>query len=369
MQVEGVDEADSVKYDGRYIYRGAARDRACVFRHAAVLSRNVLDIARTDPLTAGVEPVSKFVIEGEQSAAPLLYQLAESARRGGLSGRRESELSRLAAAAGAADRASWSSRTRRRIQLLDVRDPTERFASLEARARWLDESQPHDRTTRCISSAAIARDSGPVLPADTLEKREANERRIRSSAASELLPSYSENGGPRRQLVRPDGCLVAQQIGRARKLHPTSSSSSAINVRTRRVTDVNCLSTNVNAVYVSRERACTSRASGFVRRERADHGASQVRARRGRDHVSRHGRRGRADLAGATRSYFMDEHEGDLRILTTANGAHRLTVLRESAGRSLMLVSALPNATRPRRSASQARRCTPCDSWRSARTS
>ena len=35
---------------------------------------------------------------------------------------------------------------------------------------------------------------------------------------------------------------------------------------------------------------------------------------------------------------------GDLRILTTANGTHRLTVLREATGQRLLPVSTLPNA-------------------------
>jgi Beta propeller domain len=43
----------------------------------------------------------------------------------------------------------------------------------------------------------------------------------------------------------------------------------------------------------------------------------------------------------------MDEHEGDLRILSTQSNVHRLTVLRESDRQRLDVVSRLPSTARP----------------------
>jgi uncharacterized secreted protein with C-terminal beta-propeller domain len=56
-------------------------------------------------------------------------------------------------------------------------------------------------------------------------------------------------------------------------------------------------------------------------------------------------------IGWANASYYMDESEGDLRIVTTRHTAsdmiHSLTVLREAANRNLALLSVLPNAARP----------------------
>src|SRR5262245_29005111 len=71
VQVDGVDEADLVKYDGVHIY---------AMRPAAVpatpgITHNVLTVARTDPAAASTQIVSEFSVPGEQTSLPQLYQL------------------------------------------------------------------------------------------------------------------------------------------------------------------------------------------------------------------------------------------------------------------------------------------------------
>ena len=56
VQVEGVDEADLVKYDGQYLYSM----RPEVAPAVPGFTRNVLTIARTNPATATTEVVSEF---------------------------------------------------------------------------------------------------------------------------------------------------------------------------------------------------------------------------------------------------------------------------------------------------------------------
>src|SRR5262249_31210044 len=52
-------------------------------------------------------------------------------------------------------------------------------------------------------------------------------------------------------------------------------------------------------------------------------------------------------LGWSNPSYFMDELNDNLRIVTTWNGNHRLTVLREGANRKLTELARLPSGARP----------------------
>ena len=231
------------------------------------------------------------------------------------------------------------------IQVLDVRDPQNISQAWKLELDgWLRASRLIGDTLYLVSSYR-PRLPDLIVPADTLENREANERRIRSSPASELLPGYKENGGTRRRLASSDGCLIAQQLG-GHESYTDLLVIAAIDVRARRVKDVNCLSTNVNGVYMSREslyvagtgfRAAEATPITVLHKFVIDDGEITYRAT--------------GAVIGAigwsNPSYFMDEYAGDLRILTTANGTHHLTVLREATGQRLLLVSTLPNAGRP----------------------
>jgi hypothetical protein len=341
VQVQGVDEADTVKYDGQYIY--AVRPQVVIASNSEV-SQNVLSISRTDATNALVEPISNYVIPGEQSTAPQLYQLpshqgtaeylvAVSQNYQGWYGPQPL----LQALIAHPDRTT--------IQLLDVRDPHQVSESWRLELDgWMRASRLSGDTLYVVSTY-LPRLPDLELPTNTLEAREANERRIRSTSARELLPGVRENGGARRTLAVTDGCLLPQNLeshhGFADLVVVT-----AIDVRTRRVTDVNCLSTNVGAVYVSREslyvagmgwRPQENTAITVLHKFSIDDGEITYRAT--------------GSVAGTVGwtnpSYFMDEHEGDLRILTTVQATHHLSVLRESGSQSLMTLAKLPNAARP----------------------
>jgi hypothetical protein len=112
------------------------------------------------------------------------------------------------------------------------------------------------------------------------------------------------------------------------------------------VTDVNCLSTNVNGVYMSTESLYIA-GTGF----RPDGTAPITVLHKFAIQGGEVSYRATGAVAGtvpwSNPSYFMDEHDGDLRIVTSTAGVHRLSVLRESTGQSLLMVSTLPNASRP----------------------
>ena len=65
VQVDGVDEADLVKYDGSYIYTMRPQNVPA----SPGFTRNVLTVARTDPATAGTQIVSRVHGAGRADAA------------------------------------------------------------------------------------------------------------------------------------------------------------------------------------------------------------------------------------------------------------------------------------------------------------
>ena len=340
VQVTGVDEADAVRYDGRYIYVGRPSDQQSPNPFARV--KNVLAIARTDSVSGLVQPISNYVIEGEESTSPLLYQLPVSggpaeyivAVSQDLVGWHIASLVPITALVNQPDRTT--------VQLLDVRDPQNVSQVWKIQIDgWLTASRLIDDTLYLVSSYR-PRMPDLVVPADTVEKREANERLIRSSTAEQLLPHYMENGGAKRLLVSSRGCLIAQQLANSDS-YTDLLVISAINVRTRQVSGVNCLSTNVNGVYMAANSlyiAGTGPAPDGTR-ETVLHkfviSGGTITYRATGSVVG--------TLTWANPSYFMDEHNGDLRIVTSGQLVHRLSVLRES-GKNLTAVSTLPNAKR-----------------------
>jgi hypothetical protein len=342
VQVDGVDEADSVKYDGRHIFSV----RPEVVPASATIpqfSRNVLDITRTDPSTASFENVSKFVMEGEQSIPPLLYPLltqqGDAEFLVALSTQFQGWLMPLLPAEGLVIQPD-----RTTIQLMDVRDPRNVSQAWKLQLDgWLRTSRLIGDTLYVVTSYR-PRLPGLVLPADTLEKQQANERRIRSASAADLLPGYTENGGSRLPLVPLDHCFVVQLA--SNEAYSDLLVISAINVRTRRITDVSCLSTDINGVYLSRTNLYVAgRAHRLPQNvevtvlHKFALGAGQISYRATGAVVG--------SLGWNNPSYFLDELNDDLRVVTTSNGTHRLTVLREFANRNLAELARLPNDARP----------------------
>ncbi len=340
VQVDGVDEADAVRYDGHYIY--VARPMTSSSSTVPARSKNVLAIARTDVAAGTAQLISNYVIEGEQSTSPLLYQLPASGNPAEYM------------VAVSQDVVGWYSPLlpvtalaiqpdRTTVQVLDVHDPQNVSQTWKLQLDgWLNASRLIGDTLYLVSSYR-PRIPDLLLPADTLEKREANERLIRSSTAAQLLPHYSENGGPQRSLVSAHGCLITQETA-SNEGYTDLLVISAVNVRARQISDVNCLSTNVNGVYVA-----TNSLYVAGTRAGADNTTNTV-LHKFAIHDGAIGYRATGSVAGTAgwtnASYFMDEHGGDLRILTSGQLVHRLTVLRE-AGRTLTTVSTLPNAAQP----------------------
>jgi hypothetical protein len=343
VQVDGVDEADLVKYDGRYIY--AMRPQAVPATPG--ITHNVLTVARTEPATAGTQIVSEFSLSGEQTSLPQLYQVPSP----------PGATEFLAAVS--QDFRGWIGGPaldflalqpdRTRIQLLDVRDPANVSQAWQIELDgWLRASRMIGDTLYLVNSYR-PRLAGFELPADTLEKKRANELRIRKASARELLPGYSENGGATRPLLAPGDCVLPADLG-SDDAYSDLVVITAVSLSERRVTDVNCVSTDVNGVYVSRDSLYVGGVG--ISLPEATFTILHKFALDGGDISYRASGAIGGQLPWQNASYFMDEHDGNLRILTTqafASGelVHRLYTLRETVNNMLGAVSILPNPLRP----------------------
>ena len=348
VQVDGVDEADLVKYDGSYIYTMRPES----VQASPGFTRNVLTVARTAPATAGTQVMSEFTVPGEQTGLPQLYQLQSE----------QGSAEFLAAIS--QDYRGWLGGPaidvlalqpdRTRIQLLDVREPANVSQAWELQLDgWLRASRKIGDTLYLVTSYR-PRLTGMQLPADTDESKRANELRVRGASAADLLPGYRANGGARQQLLDPGDCVLAADLG-PDDAYADLVVITAIDLSARRITDVNCVSTNVNGVYVS---LGSLYVGGEIGVSIPGTGRTVLHKFALNDgDISYRASGAVSGLIGwQNASFFLDEHESLLRILTSEfsglNGGdftHRLQVLREAPNKALNVIATLPNSQRPER--------------------
>jgi hypothetical protein len=203
--------------------------------------------------------------------------------------------------------------SRTTVRLLDERDPEHETPA------WKLELNGRLRASRLIGETLYLASSHP---------------------APDSTPGYAENDGPRMRLAPPDGCHVPRHIG------PSDGYDeflliSAIDMRTRRVTDVSCLGTNVSGVYMSASSLYVAAAGDYTGNDEPVTVLHKFAIRGGE--VSY---RATGAVAGALScsdpTCSMDEHDGDLRVLTSHRSGYRISTLRESTGQNLLLVSSLP---------------------------
>jgi hypothetical protein len=345
QQVAGVDEPDLVIYDGRYIY--TMRPEAVPTKPG--FTRNVLKIAKTNPADATLEVTAEFLLQGEQTTLPVIFQTqgddgatqfiaAVSQDFGGW----------LSAQPQATSLVLMPDRTK--VQLLDVRDPYNVSQAWEIELDgWLRGTRKIDDTLYLVTSYR-PRLSGIELPADTPRKREANERRIRNADAGDLLPTMRINGGNAQPLARPSDCVIAADL-KSNEAYTDLLVITSLDLASRAVRDVQCVSTNMNGLYVARDTLYVGGEGGqgtqgsaftVLHKFALDDGEIEYRASGAVGGL----------LPWANAAYFMDEYEDRLRIVTSqaaANGhlIHRLSVLEETPDRDLNLVSILPSPEHP----------------------
>ena len=123
---------------------------------------------------------------------------------------------------------------RTRIQLLDVRDPANVSQAWEIEIDgWLRASRKIGNTLYLVNSYR-PRLPGIRLPSDSPEAKRANELRVRTARASELLPHYRVNGADDRQLVTAGDCVLPAGSRRERRVFGSGRDHGAQPVRAAR---------------------------------------------------------------------------------------------------------------------------------------
>jgi hypothetical protein len=180
--------------------------------------------------------------------------------------------------------------------------------------------------------------------------RQSNERLIAETPISQLLPSFQVDEGEPRALVRENDCFLPKTL-KPNQGHAEIVTISAFDMRSRELVSSVCLNTHVSGLYAS---PTSLYLGGSVRgQETGIHKFSldqgQI-AYRGTGKV-------RGTLNWAAPSFSMDEQDGYLRIVTTehfgwrdgrADLHHELNVFRSLDGSDeLELVATLPNEEQP----------------------
>jgi hypothetical protein len=337
LQVEGVDEPDLMKYDGQYVY-------ALDSPSGPVSRGNVLRIYRTDANAATYERMSEFTFDTDlyRVGRPLLYTVPNDSGTtryvAAVTLNSRSDVFPVDFAPGPAMPPWWTG-----VRLIDVSDPAHPANAWKLELEGTLQASRKIGNMLYVVTTHWPRLPGLVRPADTEDTRQGNERQIRAATADALLPHARENDGPALVTPRPGDCFTIANVG-ANDAFTALVTITAIDLERRRIADVACLNTNVLGVYVSQNTLYVGghggRASYTVLHKFALDGGSIVYRATGAVPGIIGWRNG---------SYMMDEHEGDLRIVTSQGDSHRLSVLREAERNRLVTLAALPNERRPER--------------------
>ncbi len=367
VQVAGVDEADSVKYDGNYIYLATPAD------YSDGNPKSSLKIFATDPANARVTEVSDTKLDTSHwGNVSEIYLVNNNQSTTGLATVRRS-LDFIAftdkvvndvssdgkpLAVDAADKAInasiWPYQMDNGIDitLYDVRTPA-------APAKTWSLSIDGDLLgTRKIGNTLYVISSFvPGIPtlnyaAETKEARIANEELIAQSNIEKLLPEYSINGGASQPLTGSNGCMIPANTNKADG-SLSLINITAINLASQQLLESVCVNGNVEGIYSSTENLYLGgsdysqwdnwQSYSVVHQFALVNGGVDYSATGSVEGV----------LGWSSPSFRMDEYQNHLRIITSSYNekgepSHQLQILKKVAGRSeLEVVAQLPNKTRP----------------------
>lgn len=358
VQVDGVDEADFVKYDGKHIYLATPVEYTNPEAHSS------LKVLATDPITASVSEIGAVAFDtshwGNVSEIYLVTDTAEQT------------------AAVATLRRSWNfitfnetvaddSATEERASLLwhypvesgvevtlyDVTDPT---TPNEAWSLALDGDLLGSRkigNMLYLVSSFIPNGLPLDYTASSTQERMENEDLIAQTAVAQLLPKYRINDGAAQALNSAADCLVSESTDSTTG-HLNLVNITAIDLASRQVVESICLNTLVQGIYASP----TNIYLGVSDSSRFWSGATSLTvihkfslSTQGVDYAATGAAKG--SLEWSSPSFRMDEYEDNLRLVTTTRDEnwipeHHLTVLSHTPGtQTLLPLAQLPSNSRP----------------------
>ena len=372
VQIADVDEADGVKYDGKYIYLATPAEYTDAGAKAS------LKILATDPANASVRELSDTPLDTEHWGSVTEMYLVDSAQ--GTSGPATTGIATIRRswdfiaftdkvlndvttdgkplAVDAADEARsasiWPYQMDKGIEisLYDVRTPT---APAKSWSMSIDGDLLGTRkigNTLYVISSFVPSIATLDYAADTNAAKIANEKLIADTQIEKLLPEYSINNGTPQPLNSTNGCMIPATTEKTDG-HLNLVNITAINLSTQQLLESVCVSSRVENVYVSTDSIYLV-GSDYSRWENwlsfsVVHRFALLN--NGVDYSATGSVEG--VLGWSSPSFRMDEHNGLLRMVTTNyadNGepTHRLTLLQKVNGRSeLEVVAQLPNKNRP----------------------
>ncbi|MDO8345796.1 MAG: beta-propeller domain-containing protein [Cellvibrio sp.] len=367
VQIANVDEADSVKYDGKYIYLATPTEYTNTGATAS------LKILATDPANASVSEVSDTPLDTEHWGSVSEMYLVDSTQ--GTTGvatiRRSWDFIAFAdkvvndvsadgkplvvdEADTARNAMIWPYQMDNGIEitLFDVRTPTTPTKS------WSMSIDGDLLSTRKIGNTLyIISSFVPSVPtldyaAETKDAKIANEELIIATQIEKLLPEYSINGGSPQPLNSANGCMIPASTAK-NDGHLNLINITAINLSSQQLIESVCVNSNVETVYASTESIYlvgsdyshweSWQSFSVVHRFALNTNGVDYSATGSVEGV----------LGWSSPSFRMDEHNGVLRMVTTNYGeagepVHQLSILQKANGRSeLEVIAQLPNKTQP----------------------
>ena len=364
LQEVGVDEADSVKYDGEilYIHRppafgpqplvGLPEAATLVDQEPQSPEPARIRLLRTAPDTLGAVPVGEITLEETNQSVSGMYL-------------READRKQLVLVGESRDPLPWQTfeiayywiDARSRVEIHDVSDPA------APRRQWLLEWDGAPLGSRRIGQYLylLSRYS-PTLPElvpfpSTEVEAEANRDLLESVELQALLPALTVNGESR-PLLEASDCLVPNpEEGGDEALVPQPEATltvvTAIDLENPGAPVSRCYNGSANGFYLGRESLYIT--AGYPQ------GGTELHkfALDGNSVEYRGSGRVPGYLGTGNPAFLMSERDGVLRVVSSllpgppeqppsALGEHRLSLLQEATDApALALVAQLPNESRP----------------------
>jgi uncharacterized secreted protein with C-terminal beta-propeller domain len=365
VQVDGVDEADRVKYDGKYIYLATPTE------YIDDKPKTSLKIVETHPQTHSVTPVSDTLLDTDhwgdvseiylvstnqitQSVATIRRSWDFIALTDELVKTTDASSTSLIAASDEPFRIGLPYPVDNGIDitLYDVRSPSTpaKTWSLSMDGDLMGTRKIGD--TLYVISTFIPSIETLNFAAETPEAKLKNEQIIAQTQVEKLLPEYSINGGTSHPLTGANGCMIPANT---QKIDGSLSliNITAINLATKQLVESVCVNGNIAGIFSSTNNLYLGssdyaqwnnwKSYTVVHQFSLTNGGIDYSATGSVEGV----------LGWSAPSFRMDEFQGNLRIVTsqydeTGTPKHQLTILQKMNGRSeLQAMAQLPNQLRP----------------------
>ena len=374
VQVEGVQEADRIKYDGEHLYVLNSSFVENFFEPAPVEPsvdtdefvldsflvpvsfeyENTLSIYQTDPASADFSLVSDYEISETDSSISTMYQLQID------------DVDYVVTIADTVflgwfytlltDEDSWLG-GKTTINMLDVSDPSNVNESWQLEIEGVFQESRRIGNMLYVVSRYIPTVQGLHRYASNDEQVEQNERLIADAELEDLLPVFQENDQPQQPLLTGNECYVGpttEDQGYADLLVVT-----AIDLQQQKITSASCVNSYISGVYSSLDslyigtnmygsfNGVDFEESTTVHKFSYDESDVNYRASGSVE----------GTIGWQNPGFYMDEKQDNLRIVTTTRDfsaidpvdriKHTLTVLADDGEGALTPISQLPNEQRP----------------------